>query len=312
MNAKKTQLYILTGFLGSGKTTVLKHILNALPGKKIGIIQNEFGKISIDGEILRNDDIKTVELNRGTIFCTCLRLSFVKALAEMAAYHFDYLFVESSGWGDPSNVMEILEAAAVLCGHSYDFKGVLCLVDGVNFLQQLSEEETVYRQLKHCHLALLSKADLMEEGQYEAVANKIREINPACKLLPAVMGQIELDFLKEDLMQYSWAEGEDTTNSAESKPKTLFMEIYGSPKEEAIRQFLLSLSPHLYRAKGFCPLQDKGWRQIDLVGSCVDIKPCEEKELSRLVFISKIGPAIIKEILPAWEQLVQLPMKLRN
>ena len=76
----KTQLYVLTGFLGSGKTTILLKLLDSLKGKKVGIIQNEFGKLGIDGTILRNDDIQMVEINRGSIFCSCLKLSFVQAL----------------------------------------------------------------------------------------------------------------------------------------------------------------------------------------------------------------------------------------
>mgnify|MGYP000411682500 CR=1 FL=1 len=85
-------------------------------GSRIGVIQNEFGKLGIDGTILRNDDIQMVEINRGSIFCTCQKLNFVKALADMAQQDFDYLFVESSGWGDPSNVQEILDAARIRFG----------------------------------------------------------------------------------------------------------------------------------------------------------------------------------------------------
>lgn len=159
---EKTKLYVLTGFLGSGKTTVLLRLLEALKGKRVGVIQNEFGKLGIDGTILRNDDIQMVEINRGSIFCSCLKLSFVQALAEMAQQDFDYLFVESSGLGDPSNVEEILEAAKALAGDRYSFQGAICLVDSVNFLDQLEDLETVYRQLKHCHLAVLTKVDLVD------------------------------------------------------------------------------------------------------------------------------------------------------
>ena len=136
---EKTKLYVLTGFLGSGKTTVLLRLLEALKGKRVGVIQNEFGKLGIDGTILRNDDIQMVEINRGSIFCSCLKLSFVQALAEMAQQDFDYLFVESSGLGDPSNVEEILEAAKALAGDRYSFQGAICLVDSVNFLDQLED-----------------------------------------------------------------------------------------------------------------------------------------------------------------------------
>ena len=96
-NKKTTKLYVITGFLGAGKTTLLLKLLEHLKGSRVGIIQNEFGKLGIDGVILKNDDIHMVEINRGSIFCSCLKLSFVSALSEMTQHDFDYLFVESSG-----------------------------------------------------------------------------------------------------------------------------------------------------------------------------------------------------------------------
>ena len=80
----KTKLYFLTGFLGSGKTTILRNLLENMEGTKVGVIQNELGKISVDGTLLKNNDIEMVELTRGSIFCSCLRLSFVDALVQMA------------------------------------------------------------------------------------------------------------------------------------------------------------------------------------------------------------------------------------
>ena len=155
----KTKLYVLTGFLGSG--TILLRLLDQLKGRRVGVIQNEFGKLGIDGTILRDDDIKMVEISRGSIFCSCLKLSFVQALADMAAQDLEYLFVESSGLGDPSNVEEILDAAKQLCGDAYDFAGAICLVDAVNFFDQLGDLETVHRQLKHCHLAVITKVSCL-------------------------------------------------------------------------------------------------------------------------------------------------------
>lgn len=310
--ADKTQLYVLTGFLGSGKTTILLRLLDALQGKRVGVIQNEFGKLGIDGEILRNDDIQMVEINRGSIFCSCLRLSFVQALAEMGAQNFDYLFVESSGLGDPSNVEEILAAAAVLCGEAYEFKGAICLVDAVNFLDQLSDEETVHRQLKHCHMAVLTKVDLVDDERIAALEEKIREINPVCEIISSANGDLDLAFLEEDLSKYRWAEGEETTNSVETKPKTLFMNVEGQVELPKLESFLTELWDDLYRAKGFVELTGRGWSQVDLVGHRIDVKPCQAKETAQMVFISKIGPNIIKKILPTWEDRVGVPMKLKN
>ncbi|MGN1267834.1 MAG: CobW family GTP-binding protein, partial [Dorea sp.] len=168
-----TKLYVLTGFLGSGKTTVLLQILKELEGHRVGIIQNELGKINIDGEILRNDDIQMIELSRGSIFCSCLKLNFVNALSEMINQDLEYLFVESSGIGDPSNLEEILKATAVVSGKEYDFGGEICLVDAVNFMEQLEDLEAVNRQLKHCHLAAVTKTDLVDPDSIQSLVEKI-------------------------------------------------------------------------------------------------------------------------------------------
>ena len=312
MEIANTKLYVLTGFLGSGKTTVLLKLLEQLKGHRIGIIQNEFGKLGIDGTILRNDDIQMVEINRGSIFCSCLKLNFVSALAEMAQKDFEYLFVESSGWGDPSNVQEILEAVKIASNKEYDFRGVICFVDAVNFLEQLEDEETAYRQLKHCNLSVITKIDLANEEQIQKVKEKIREINPVCEIITSVMGEMDYSFLKKDLMIYQWAECEETTNSVETKPKSVFMEYDGFVEKEKLHNFLKVVSTDVHRVKGFCHLKETGWTQVDVVGALIDYKTSEIFEKSQLVFISKIGPVVIKKILSAWQEHVGTEMKLRN
>lgn len=312
METVNTKLYVLTGFLGSGKTTALLKLLERLKGSRIGVIQNEFGKLGIDGTILRNDDIQMVEINRGSIFCTCQKLNFVKALAEMAQQDFDYLFVESSGWGDPSNVQEILDAARIASEKEYDFKGVICFVDAVNFLEQVKDEETAFRQLKHCNLAVITKTDLADTVQAEQVAEKIREINPVCEIIESVNGEMDHSFLQKDLRIFQWAESEETTNSVETKPKSLFMEYQGQVEKEKLHKFLAAVAPDVHRIKGFCDLAETGWTQVDVVGSLIDYKECGAFERSQLVFISKIGPMVIKKIFSAWEEHVGSEMKLKN
>lgn len=307
-----TKLYVLTGFLGSGKTTALLKLLERLSEYRIGVIQNEFGKLGIDGTILKNDKVEMTEINRGSIFCTCQKLNFVNALSTMVKKEFDYLFVESSGWGDPSNVREILDAAREVSGKDYDFRGVICFVDAVNFLEQVKDEETAFRQLKHCNLAVITKTDLADEPQIRAVESKIREINPVCEIIPCVMGDMDYSFMKKDLMVYQWAEPEESTNSSETKPKSIFMEYDGQVGKDQMESFLRAIAKDSYRVKGFCNLKETGWTQVDLVGNLVDFKKAEEFEKSQIVFISKIGPMIIKKILTAWQENVGTEMKLKN
>lgn len=309
--AEKKKLYVLTGFLGAGKTSLLRYLLDALAGEKIGIIQNEFGKLGIDGDLLRRDGIEMTEISRGSIFCSCLKLSFVQALAEMSKRDLNYVFVESSGLADPSNIEEILGAVSQLAGDVYELKGVICLIDGVNFLEQLSDVETVDRQLAHCHLAAVNKVDLIDDAHLATVIEAVRKVNPVCGIVTCRNGEIGTEFLREDLMAHQWASCEDSLNHVDNKPKTISLEFQDVLERGQLEAFLKAVLPDCYRIKGFFHLAE-GWRQVDVVEKQIDYKPCNQRELSQLVFLSKIGPQIIRVIDGAWKERISLPMKLKN
>ena len=308
---EKINLYLLTGFLGSGKTTFLTNILEDLSEEKVGVIMNEFGRISIDGEIIKKDGMEIVEINRGSIFCSCLKLNFAQAMMEMADRDLKYLFVESSGLADPSNIGEIMEGIKSVKGELYDYKAAICIVDGVNFLDQLEDLETVERQIKHCHLAVISKVDLIDDESLAKIIEKIREINPVVPIETMEFGQLDYDFLDEDLMQYKWAENEESTNIPETKPKTLMLTYDGKIKKDDLIKFIDSVKSDAYRLKGFLMLED-GWNQVDVVGKKIDFKLIEEEhENSQLVIISKIGPQIIRPIVNSWKEIFDIEMKLK-
>ncbi|MCM1988937.1 CobW family GTP-binding protein [Oceanirhabdus seepicola] len=310
--SKKIKLYMLSGFLGAGKTTFLTSVLNDIADKKVGVIMNEFGKISIDGEIIKKDGMELVEINRGSIFCSCLKLSFVDTMCTMCDMDLDYLFVESSGLADPSNVDDILFGVKHKKGDFYEYKGIVSIVDALHFFDQLEDLETVERQIKHCHLAVINKTDLVDKETVEKIKEKITEINPKAAIQEAAFGKFNYDFLNEDLLQNQWAESEETTNTKENKPKTLMLTYEDMVNKEDLTKFLEEVSKHTFRMKGFVKLDD-GWNQVDVVNRKIDYKPCDEKpEGSQLVLISKIGPAVIKPAMETWKELIPVEMKLKN
>ena len=307
----KTKLYLLTGFLGAGKTTFLTNVLNDLSGSKVAVIMNEFGKVGIDGTIIQKEGMELVEINRGSIFCSCLQLNFVSALTEIADKKMEYVFVESSGLADPSNIGEFLEAVETVKGKVYDYSGAICLVDGVNFLEQVEDIETVERQLKFCHLVIISKVDLIDEDKLRDIKSKIREINDKADIVQSINGKIDYNFLERNLIENQWVESEDTTNTPENKPKTLTLTYDGEVTKEQLSNFLDIIKKDSYRIKGFFKLED-GWNQVDVVNKLIDYKPTDKGENgSELVIISKIGPGIIRPIFNAWEEVVGKKMTLR-
>lgn len=310
---KKTKLFVLTGFLGAGKTTLLLDLLDKMQEEKIGVIQNEFGKISIDGDIIRRGDIEMREVSRGSIFCTCLKLNFVSALVEMSDMGLDYLFVESSGLADPSNLEEILGAveAAKKGEQPYQLCGVICLVDGVDFLKDAAELEAVQRQVVHCNIALLNKCDLIDQARIDQARRQIRQLNENCLIVETTFGRLDPALLLTDWSDYAWAAEEDTTNTAETKPKTFSLEYEGDAPKEKLDAFLRALLADCYRIKGFC-LLDGAWNQVDVVGDRIDYKPCPEKPVSQLIFISRTGIQLIRRINDQWNSILNRPVKLKN
>lgn len=307
----KKKLYVLTGFLGSGKTSLLTHLLNSMQDEPIGIIQNEFGKISIDGLRLERDGLVMTQLSRGSIFCSCLKLSFVQALAEMAQQAPRYVFVESSGLADPSNLEEILEATRLLAGDAYELCGVICLVDAVNFLEQLRDAPTVDRQLAHCNMAVITKSDLVADDQLEAVISAVKGVNPICPIITCVKGQIPMDFLQQDLMKNQWAPCQDSLNTPENKPKTITLEFEGNLPRQVFLDILEDIIPYCHRIKGFFQL-DEGWVQVDVVERLIELVPAPPQPISQLVFLSKSGPAVIGAVDKGWKAHTELTAKLKN
>ena len=139
----------------------------------------------------------------------------------------------------------------------------------------------------------------------------LRKVNPRCAVQVCSGGKVDLSFLEEDLMALQWAQCEDSLNSPDNKPKTISLTAPGVVPKEKLEAFLEQVIPDCYRIKGFFLLED-GWNQVDVVGKRIDYKSAPEKEESHLVFLSKVGPKVIRTIDQAWRERVALPMKLHN
>ena len=125
------QLVLLTGFLGAGKTTFLNHILREYENSRVGMIVNEFSQTGVDGALIRRDipGAEMVELNNGSIFCACIKDSFVDSLVALGQQDLEYVFVEASGLADPSSIASILDQIRTFRGVDYYYRGAICLAD---------------------------------------------------------------------------------------------------------------------------------------------------------------------------------------
>lgn len=310
--SKNTKLYLLSGFLGSGKTTFVKQLLDHSGDATVGIIMNEFGKISIDGPILQRGNMELVELNRGSVFCSCLKLSFVEALVNLSDKELDYVVVESSGLADPSNIGEVLDSFRNLTINDYDYCGSITIVDASRFLHEVDTIETITKQIECADVSIINKIDRVDEDTLSRIEERVRAINGNTEVFKSSYFNIPMDFLGKDLSGGKYPELKSSLNTPENKPKTISMSFDASVERDALEKFLDHVSGSTYRIKGFVEV-DNVRTEVQVVGSQIDLHETDKRlEAPTLVFISKVGPQIIRIVDEAWKTHVGLPMKLAN
>jgi len=306
----KIKLYVISGFMGSGKSTFLKNLLIYLSGVKIGIIVNEFGRITQEGRIYRKNGISFVEDKNGSVFCACKKSNLVAAMEEMAEHNLKYVFIEGAGYEDPSELFKVLGKIESDMGTVYEYGGALCIVDGLYFCDQLENYNMIEKQLNQCHLAVVNKIDLIGRRTLERIKAKIHEINPELHIKESQFGKIDYGFLQENLLKNYGDDCEDFNISPESKPVMITLHYNGRIKKADLTKFLTEISVHCYRIKGFCRLED-GWNKVDVVQDSIEFKPSAiEENVSNLIFASKIGNSIAGKILDSWKKIFVKEMRL--
>ncbi len=188
---------ILTGFLGAGKTTLLKRVLTEAHGQKIAIIENEFGSENIDNEILVRDATEQiVQLNNGCVCCS-IREDLRTTLADLAAkrrkgeLNFDRVVIETTGLADPGPVAQTFFMDDEIA-ESYLLDSILTLVDAKHAQQQLDARQEARRQVGFADQIFISKADLVDEPALDALAHRLKHMNPRAPQQRVNFGEVPL------------------------------------------------------------------------------------------------------------------------
>jgi len=188
---------IVTGFLGSGKTTLLKRVLTEAHGQKIAVIENEFGDENIDNEILvRESGEQIIQLNNGCVCCS-IREDLRTTLSDLAdkkrkgELQFDRVVIETTGLADPGPVAQTFFMDDEIA-ENYLLDSVLTLVDAVHGNQQLDERQEARMQIGFADKIFISKTDLVAADAVDALANRIRNMNPRAPQSRVHFGEVSL------------------------------------------------------------------------------------------------------------------------
>jgi G3E family GTPase len=285
------ELYLITGFLGAGKTTFLNMAAKTFRECRIALIVNEFGKQGIDGDLLSGKGYEVTEISNGSIFCVCRMDMFIDALTQAAQTAADLLLVETSGLSNPTNMDDILAQTKTVSGISFDYKGCICLVDALNFEKVYETAVAVPDQIRQSSLAVINKTDLAGEEAIAKIEGIIKSLNPECKICRAVYADIPLDLLaglrpkadrvlggKQDLLTGS-----------------LCFKVMNKPGMETFRKLTEGIKPIAYRCKGYATLAD-GDYFIDGVMGDVSFSRVEEEHSSGIVLLYKTSGHVKKAV----------------
>ncbi len=187
---------ILTGFLGAGKTTLLNRILSEQHGRRIAVIENEFGEEGIDNDLLIQGDEQIVEMNNGCICCT-VRGDLVRILGELAEkrenglLYFERVIIETTGLADPAPVAQTFFVEQDI-GEYYLLDAIITVVDAKHTLKQLAECHEAEEQVGFADRLLLSKTDLITPEQLTALEARLRAINARAPIAHAHFGETDI------------------------------------------------------------------------------------------------------------------------
>ncbi|QPJ66205.1 MAG: GTP-binding protein [Candidatus Nitrohelix vancouverensis] len=312
MNSGKKEIPVtlLTGFLGAGKTTLLNRILKENHGKRIAVIENEFGDVNIDRNLVIGEEEDIFEMSNGCICCS-VKGDFLKTLNNLigSGKSFDHIIIESSGLASAGPIVQAFLIEDEL-DHALQLDGIVAMIDSPNIAHQLEEFEVAGEQVAFAHRILLNKIDLTDAETIQSARKLLQEINPDAVYHETRDAVADIDFilniggfrLKSD---DRWNEsssiphqhGEEAhSHSHDADINSVSLQLTGFLKPSKLNEWLqlalINDGLQIIRAKGILNVegQDKRviFQSVYMAFDELEGRPWEDEErLNHMVFIGK-------------------------
>jgi G3E family GTPase len=194
-NTAETQVpvTVLTGFLGSGKTTLLNRILTENHGKKIAVIENEFGEVGVDNELVIGAEEEIFEMNNGCICCT-VRGDLIRILGHLMKRRdkFDYIMIETTGMADPGPVAQTFYVDDDM-QQKLRLDAIVTVVDAKHIWEHIDDSDEAKEQIAFADVILLNKVDLVAPEDLDRLEARIHSMNSMAKIYRTRDAVIEMD-----------------------------------------------------------------------------------------------------------------------
>jgi len=270
-----SEFNLVSGFLGSGKTSLIKNILDEYSGRKrIAVIQNEFAPSGIDGKELKNtgNDFHLTEINNGSVFCVCMLGNFVKSLEKLLkTYQPEMIFLEASGMSDPINIIELLQSENIR--DKISLNHIFTIIDCPNFDRGFNTFTRFRHQIMVADHVLLNKTDLFK-GDIKKLHEKIKELNPFTEINETTYGNIPEGIFLNEPANKSKAASRFVGQDSEGRPdiKTSVLRTNDRVSEENLQAFLSEIKPGSIRIKGYLNLDNGKVMAVQSVYEQMELK----------------------------------------
>lgn len=302
---------IITGFLGSGKTTLINQILHNKQKLKVAVLVNEFGDINIDTQLLMDVNENMLELSNGCICCT-INEGLIDAVYQVleSDKKVDYLIIETTGVADPLPII-LTFLSTELKDLTY-LDSVLTLVDSENFTPDHFDSEAALKQIAYGDIILLNKTDLVSEDRIDYLESYIKTVNKGARILRTEYSKIPsyliLDVNTSKLRPYFIEDNNDKYEVQKKSQNHLINDGFTSVSFRSARpfsamkfqnNFIDELPENIFRAKGILWFQESESKHIfQLSGRRYDmqIEKWSITPTNQLVLIGRdLDPLIIQQ-----------------
>ncbi|MFZ2539648.1 MAG: GTP-binding protein [Oscillospiraceae bacterium] len=291
-----TGIYLITGFLGAGKTTFLKKFVKLQSAHKMRIIVNEFGKEGIDGKLLKELSIVVDEINNGSIFCACRLEQFEKVLVTALQDVPELIIIEASGLSDPTNIRKILSQQDKF--KNIKLLGSICIVDAINFKKVIATARVCKKQLSVSNVVIINKTDIATDDDICLTKKLIAELYPDIITHLTSFGEIKTEWLEQLCCDKS--ENPPLMQTKDLGLQKALIHISDTMGLFRLEKFLEMICEDAYRIKGFVKLDGEIYL-VDCVGSLFTVKryalqKSDEVNINHIVALAGSGVDLKKSI----------------
>ncbi|MEH7332233.1 GTP-binding protein [Neobacillus drentensis] len=247
---KKAEVYILSGFLGSGKTTLLKRLLEdeQKSGRKVAVMMNELGKVSIDSDAIDDYDVSLKELLGGCICCSIQDKLEAQLQGLLLDEKPEVIYIETTGAAHPVEVLDAI--LSPLFADKLNIKGIITTVDGTRWLNRKSLspqlQQLILEQVRHADFILINKMNELTEGQQANITFEMQAVNSKTRCLLTNYSQVSIAQLRNLSVSFN-----KESLKIPLHLTTFVYQFTTSISQTEFEEFLRGLPDTVYRIKGY-------------------------------------------------------------